>query len=380
MSIQSSEHDTEHDTGPADLSALFTPLDLGSMHLRNRFAMAPMTRQQSPGGVPNAENAEHYRLRAAGGVGLIVTEGTYVRGPAAGPSSSVPRIYGDESAAGWQRVVAGVHAEGAAMIAQLWHLGVERGATPEFEPDVPTVSPSGVKFDGTPVGVALDDDGLRAVIDSFVESARVARQAGFDGVELHGAHGYLLDQFMWNLTNRRTDDFGGSIERRSAFPAAVVAAVRAAVGPDYPIVYRYSQWKGSQYTAQLAGVPSELEQVLAPLVDAGVSAFHVSTRRHWVPGFEEVDDSIGLAGWTRRLTGLPVITVGSVGVDTVFRSEAETVEYTTAQRLQLLAEQFGDEQFDVVALGRALLADPAWVDKVRTGRQADIVPFSQPAR
>ena len=362
------------------LAPLFTPVSFGSLRLRNRFAMAPMTRVKSPGGVPNAENAEYYRLRAAGGVGLVITEGTYVRGPAAGPSSAVPRIYGEENADGWRAIVEGVHAEGAAIIPQLWHLGVARGATPEFEPDRPTVSPSGRDLNGDPVGVELDAAGLAAIVESFAESAVYAQQIGFDGVELHGAHGYLLDQFMWEQTNRRTDAYGGSIARRSAFPAEVVAAVRAAVGPTFPIVYRYSQWKGAHYEARIADQPSELEQILSPLVDAGVDVFHVSTRRHWAPGFEQVDDSIGLAGWTRRLTGLPVITVGSVGVETVFRSEGEAEALTADQRLEYLAEQFAAEQFDVVALGRALLADPEWVDKTRTGRQDEITRFEPPQR
>lgn len=357
------------------LAPLFSPIDISSLHLRNRFAMAPMTRVQSPDGVPTAENVEHYRLRAAGGVGLIISEGTYVRGPAAGPFTGVPRFYGAESAAGWRNIVEAVHAEGAAMIPQLWHVGVDRGLTPQLEPDLQTVSPSGLGFDGQPLGIALDDDGLAAIIASFAESAALAQEIGFDGVELHGAHGYLLDQFMWAQTNHRTDEFGGSIARRSAFPAAVVAAVRQAVGPDFAIVYRYSQWKGAQFEARLADEPAELEQILAPLVDAGVDVFHVSTRRHWAPGFEHVDDSIGLAGWTRKVTGRPVITVGSVGVDTVFRSETEAPELTTGERLDYLAEQFAAEQFDIVALGRALLADPAWVDKTRTGRADEIVPF-----
>ena len=357
------------------LEPLFSPVSLGTLQLRNRFAMAPMTRVKSPGGVPNDENAAYYRARAAGGVGLIITEGTYVRGPAAGPNDGVPRIYGEQNVAGWTAIVDSVHAEGAAIIPQLWHLGVARGTEPEFEPDQPTVSPSGCDLDGNPVGVALDDDGLATVVASFAESARYAQAIGFDGVELHGAHGYLLDQFMWERTNRRTDAYGGSIARRSAFPAEVVAAVRAAVGADFPIVYRYSQWKGAHYEARIANEPSELEQILSPLVTAGVDILHVSTRRHWAPGFEEVDESIGLAGWTRKITGLPVITVGSVGVDSVFRSESEELQQTSAERLAYLAEQFASDQFDVVALGRALLADPEWVAKMQTGRQDDIVPF-----
>lgn len=109
------------------LDEFFTEFRAGSLRLRNRFAMAPMTRMQSPGGVPNAENIEYYRAHAAGGAGLLITEGTYVRGPAAGPEAAVPRFYDDDSAAGWRAVVEAVHAEGAAIVPQLWHTGVTRG-------------------------------------------------------------------------------------------------------------------------------------------------------------------------------------------------------------------------------------------------------------
>ncbi len=361
------------------MHALLAPFDHPKLSLRNRFVMAPMTQMRSPGGVPNDWNVEHYRSRAAGGVALIVTEGTYVRGPAAGPSPAVPRIYGDESAAGWQRVVEAVHAEGAKIVPQLWHLGVARGAAPEFEADQPSLSPSGIDHDGNPVGRAADHADLAALCASFVESAVLARQLGFDGVELHGAHGYLLDQFMWARTNRRDDAYGGSIAARSAFPAEVVAAIRAAVGEDFPILYRFSQWKGSHYDASIADDPGQLGQILEPLVAAGVDVFHASTRRHWLAGFGSADD-VSLAGWTREVTGRPVITVGSVGVDTVFRSEHEDLELSTERRLELLESQFERGEFDLVALGRALLADPAWVDKLRSGRWDEIVRFAAPPR
>ncbi|MGX1806656.1 NADH:flavin oxidoreductase [Nocardia sp. NPDC055321] len=355
------------------LDELFGEVQLGGLRLRNRFAMAPMTRSKSPGGVPNAENIGYYRDHAAGGVGLIITEGTYVRGPAAGPDLAVPRFYGEESAAGWREVVEAVHAQGSAIVPQLWHMGASRGGSPKFEPEVPTVSPSGIKASGKPVGRALTHDDLDALIESYVESALLAQQLGFDGIELHGAHGYLLDQFFWATTNLRTDEYGGSLRERAAFPARVVAAVREAVGPAFPIIYRFSQWKGDDYTARIAETPSELEELLTPLVTAGVDVFHASVRRHWVPEFTTHAEDVSLAGWTKKVTGLPVITVGSVGVDKVFLGDG--IDETQAQRFAVLRDQFARGEFDLVAVGRALLADPEWVNKVRDGRLADIVPF-----
>ncbi len=331
-----------------------------------------MTRRKSPGGVPNAENVEYYRAHAAGGVGLIVTEGTLVRGPAAGPLTEVPRFYGD-SADGWRAVAAAVHAEGAAIVPQLWHLGVERGDKPEFEPESATVSPSGVDYTGRRVGRALESGDLDTLVGSYVESAVLARELGFDGIELHGAHGYLLDQFFWAATNHRDDDYGGTPRRRAAFPARVVAAIRAAVGPQFAIIYRYSQWKGVDYTARIAETPGELEELLTPLVDAGVDIFHTSLRRHWLPEFTDHAQDLSLAGWTKKITGLPVITVGSVGVDSVFRGDR--IDETQAQRLRVLEQQFERGEFDIVALGRALLADPEWVNKVQDGRLSEITPF-----
>lgn len=356
-----------------DLDGLFTEFDAGSLRLRNRFAMAPMTRVKSPGGVPNSENIEYYREHAAGGVGLIITEGTYVRGPAAGPLSGVPRFYGQDSAAGWRAVAEAVHAEGAAIVPQLWHTGVDRGNEPEFEPETPSVSPSGIDHAGAPVGRALTTEDLDTLVASYVESAVLARQLGFDGIEIHGAHGYLLDQFFWDATNHRTDDYGVTPRRRAAFPARVVAAVREAVGPEFPIVYRYSQWKGVDYTARIAATPGELEELLTPLVDAGVDIFHTSLRRHWLPEFTEYAEDLSLAGWTKKITGRPVITVGSVGVDSVFRGDR--IDETQADRFRFLNEQFDRGEFDVVALGRALLADPEWVNKVRDQRLSEITPF-----
>lgn len=363
----------------AALGPLLTPFTVSSLTVRNRFAMAPMTRSKSPGGVPNAENAQYYRQRAAGGVGLIITEGTYVDDPAAGKSVDVPRFHGEDAALGWKAVVEAVHAEGGAIIPQLWHLGVERGTEATLNPGVPPRSPSGLDLAGEPLGEPLSTAQIDAVIAGFASSARLARQLGFDGLELHGAHGYLLDQFLWERTNRRNDAYGGSAAARATAPAEVVRAVRGEVGPDFPVVFRYSQWKSRNYRAELAADPAQLEAVLAPLVEAGVDMFHVSTRRHWLPGFEGIEgaDPIrGLAGWTKHVTGVPVITVGAVGVDTVFVSDGSKLDTPISERLRILVGQFERGEFDLVAMGRALLADPAWVNKMASGQQDSVVPFS----
>ena len=303
-------------------------------------------------------------------MGLIITEGIRLPDPAAGFPASVPTIAGDEVLAGWTRVVDGVHADGATIAAQLWHQGVER----RDDDGVVPVGPSGVDGHGEPRGRALERDELLRIAQQYAHSAANAREVGFDAVEIHGAHGYLLDQFFWERTNRRTDEYGGSLAERTRFPAEVVAAVRDAVGPDYPIVFRFSQWKGTDYTASIAEDPAQLQELLTPLVDAGVDVLHPSTRRHYVPAFPDDDSALSLAGWTKKVTGVPVIAVGSVGLDTAFRSEkrGEVIQPASTDRL---VEQFEAGEFDVVAVGRALLADPSWVNRLRRGELDGFVGY-----
>lgn len=355
-----------------DPSPLFAPFELAGVELANRFVMAPMTRGFSPGGVPGDDVVAYYRRRAAH-LGLIVTEGTYVDHPSAGSSDRVPRFSGEDALGGWRRVVDAVHEEGGRIVPQLWHLGVARreGAPPH--PEAPVLSPSGVAPDGSPVGVAASLADIDRIIASFARAAADARRVGFDGVELHGAHGYLLDQFLWSATNRRTDGYGGSLAARVRLGAEVVAAVREAVGPGYPIVFRYSQWKGTDFDARIAETPAELEQVLTPLADAGVSAFHVSTRRYWLPAFD--GDPRTLAGWTKRITGLPTIALGSVGVSAPYRSDpgSEADSLSIAPLLEL----FERGAFDLVGLGRAALSEPEWPSKLRDGRLDDIRAYSK---
>lgn len=359
-----------------DVSPLFEPFTVKSLTAPNRFAMAPMTRGASPGGVPGANVAAYYRRRAAGGVGLIITEGVFIPDDAAGGQSAVPRLAGDDALTGWSEVTAAVHAEGSAIAAQLWHQGVERGTEPEFNPHVESVSPSGLAGDASPQGRALTTGELGLVAEHYGTAALNAQGAGFDAIELHGAHGYLLDQFLWERTNVRTDGYGGSAADRLRFPVEVVQSVRAAVGADFPVLYRFSQWKQADYTATLADTPAELEQLLVPLAEAGVDVFHASTRRHYAPAFPNLtgpDGQLSLAGWAKRVTGRPTIAVGSVGLQTEFRpTDGQPVE---PMDVDAVLRQFDNGEFDVIALGRALLSDPEWVNKLRDGRQDEFVGF-----
>lgn len=351
---------------------LSRPFALGGRTVPNRIAMAPMTREFSPGGVPGGDVADYYARRAAGGVGLIITEGTYVDHPAAGTSGAVPRFYGEDALAGWQRVVDQVHAAGGTIMPQLWHVGMAREAGAPPFPDAPPSGPSGLALDGSPAGHTMTQQDLDDVVAAFAEAAAEAERIGFDGIELHGAHGYLIDQFLWAGTNRRTDAYGGDLTARTRFAAEIVAACRAAVSADFPILFRMSQWKMNNYQARLAETPTELDAVVAPLTAAGVTSFHCSTRRYWLPEFDGSD--LNLAGWVKKLTGLPTVTVGSVGLDNEFIGSFKG-EQAAVAGIDRLLDRLERDEFDLVAVGRALLGDPEWAAKVFEGRTDELVPF-----
>ena len=355
---------------------LYRPLSFGRRELRNRVAMAPMTRNRSPGGVPTEAVVRYYARRAAGGAGLIITEGTYIDHTASNGYRDVPAFY-DAGLEGWQRVVQAVHDEGALIVPQLWHVGSVRRRGMEPNPAVPGVGPMDIFEDGERVVEAMSASDLAAVVQSYARAARAAEELGFDGVEIHGAHGYLIDQFLWEFTNQRKDMYGGTIPNRVRFATEVVAAMRTAVADDFPIVYRFSQWKMSDYSARIANTAEELAQILLPIAAAGASMFHASTRRFWEPAFSGSDEN--LAACSRRLTGKPVIAVGSVGL----AQQHETRRLRTRDNmgseiagLERLLECLERDDFDVVAVGRGMIADPQWAEKVRNGRTENLNPLS----
>jgi 2,4-dienoyl-CoA reductase-like NADH-dependent reductase (Old Yellow Enzyme family) len=364
------------------LEILFKPTRIGGVDLPNRIVMAPMTRAMSPSGVPGENVARYYRRRAEGGVGLIITEGTFIPHPSAGHDQNAPRIYGDDALRGWTRVVRDVHGAGARIFAQLWHVGLVRkpqveGANvyEERSDSGGRLSPSGIiGGNGLPfqlVGQPATVNEIRDVIKAYGVAARTAMELGFDGVEVHGAHGYLIDQFLWDRTNLRDDEYGGDISRRTRFAAEVIREIRDAVGPNFPVVLRLSTWKQQDYTARLASNPEEWATIVRPLSHAGVDAFHLSQRRYWEG---ELGTEINLATWTKRLTGKPTITVGSVTLDNsmaeMMRGEGSSPQNNLAPLLAGMER--GD--FDLVAVGRALIANPDWPRRVHNSMP--LTPYS----
>ncbi|MCB1703673.1 MAG: NADH:flavin oxidoreductase [Halioglobus sp.] len=356
-----------------DLGVLFSPYTLNKLQLANRIVMAPMTREFSPDGIPGDDVAAYYRRRAEGGTGLIITEGTTINDPVASMGENIPVFHGEQALAGWQHVVNEVHAAGGKIFPQLWHTGTARNPAKMKNSDVPSASPSGLQAPGKKVSEPLTVKEIEHLIASFAAAAADAQRLGFDGIEIHGAHGYLIDQFFWEGLNQRTDAFGGSMENRGRFAVEIIKASRAATGPDFPIVLRYSQWKQQDFEARLAETPELLEQFLAPLVEAGVDAFHCSTRRYWEPEFAGSD--LNLAGWTKKLTGKTAITVGSVGLDADFIGAIAMQESSGTRAIDDLLERLDKGEFDLVAIGRALLQDAQWPRKLREGRLDEVESF-----
>lgn len=358
-------------------NTLFRPFGIKSLELKNRIVMAPMTRNMAPAGVPGEANAEYYARRAAGNVGLILSEGTVVDRPASRNEANIPFFHGAAALAGWQGVIDAVHAAGGRMGPQLWHTGSAPGQS-GWAPAVAVESPSGLLAPGKTRGVEMSEGDIAATIAAFAQAAADAKRLGFDTLELHGAHGYLIDEFFWAGTNQRTDSYGGStIAERSRFAVEVVTAVRAAVGPDFPIILRVSQWKQQDYTARLANTPDEMASWLLPLVEAGVDVLHCSQRRFWEPEFADVDGANGLnfAGWAKKLTGAATISVGSVGLSGDFIA-AFGGEASQPASLDNLLRRMDRDEFDLIAVGRALLSDSAWAAKVHDGNTAALHGFT----
>jgi 2,4-dienoyl-CoA reductase-like NADH-dependent reductase (Old Yellow Enzyme family) len=264
---------------------------------------------------------------------------------------------------------------------QLWHIGLAPksdlqevyGGRPDTRSD--PIGPSGLVQARSEHGRAMTQTDIDRVSESYVDAAVAAFKLGFDGVELHGAHGYLIDEFFWHETNVRADSYGGGIAERTRFGADIIKAIRARTSSAFPIVLRYSQWKLQDFTARPWPTPAALEQFLAPLVDAGVDIFHCSQRRFWIPEFE--CSELNLAGWTRKLSGKPTISVGSVTIGEEFLDTLLDGRPGPISSLGSLLERMERDEFDLIAVGRALIANPDWAQKIRANQLSLLRPFSK---
>ncbi len=258
---------------------LFTPFTFKSLQLDHRLVMAPMTRSKSPGGILTEDMIHYYRRRAEGGVGLIISEATGINRPGALNDSDVPHFYGDAALAAWAEAVKQVQQAGGAMIPQLWHVGATKGAARDRRPDPGLLeSPSGINpSDGKAFGHAMSEADIADTLAAYAQAAADAKAIGCNGIEIHGAHGYLIDQFFWSQSNRRRDGYGGdSLLERSRFAVEMLQAVRRAVGPDFPVILRISEATGLRRPSggkprrpgHLAGRPGGCRRRYSPLLPA----------------------------------------------------------------------------------------------------------------
>jgi 2,4-dienoyl-CoA reductase-like NADH-dependent reductase (Old Yellow Enzyme family) len=374
----------------ADVSALFTPFSVRDLTIPNRFTMSPMNRNASPNGVPGDDMAQFYLRRVEGEFGLIFTGGIAIDHPAASGvyvdrPCQVPLLHTPESKAGWKHVVDAVHGGGGKIIAQLWHLGVMRLPGTGYYPDAPSSRPSGIYGPTTQPsfvdpemaarlnvpGPELTDAEILELIDAYARSAGHAIEVGFDGVEVHGAQGYLPDAFMWDATNVRTDRWGGNRAERTRFAAEVVRAIRRTIG-DKPLFFRFSQWKHQDVDAMIAPTPADLEEILTPLVAAGVDVFdagHFYIDRPMYAG-----SPLNLAGWAKKLTGLPAMAVGAVGLSAGQHDPEKHGPPEAINNLAPVIASVARGEYDLVGVARTSLNDPAFPHKIRSGEP--LVPWN----
>jgi 2,4-dienoyl-CoA reductase-like NADH-dependent reductase (Old Yellow Enzyme family) len=364
------------ETADYDISPLLQPFRIRHLQLRNRFVMPGMQRWWCVDGAPDHRMVEYYRRRVLGGAALIISESCTVDHPSATKNPTFARMSPSTREA-WRACMTAVHEAGGAMFMQLWHQGgVNYGGDAEVNPAFVALSPSGLSAPGSQFGRAATEADLSGLKRAFVQGALDAAEIGADGVELHCAHGFLLDQFLWPATNLRTDHYGGpAITDRAAFVAEVTEAVREAVGPDFVVSVRISQWKESDYDAKIVEEPDQLGQLVRLLRAAGADIFHVSTRRFWTPEWEGSD--LGLAGWAKSFTDAAVIAVGSVGldVDVMASLNGEEGRPTGASRIDELVRRFERGDFDLISVGRSQIGDPQWIAKMTHHRIPDIRAF-----
>ncbi|PWA11224.1 NADH:flavin oxidoreductase [Pueribacillus theae] len=335
---------------------LFESVKLGSITLGNRVGLAPMTRvSASPEGLATEQMVSYYTKFARGGFGLIITEGVYPDDKYSQGYLNQPGIMNDEQVKAWKKVTDAVHKEDSKIVIQLMHAGALSQGN-RFKES--TLGPSAVQPKGEqlemyfgkgafPVPKEATKEEITEVTEGFVNAAKRAKEAGFDGIEIHGANGYILDQFLTDYMNQRTDEYGGSTENRVRLLVEVCKAVRDAVGKNFTVGIRISQGKVNDHTHKWANKEKDAEIIFGQLGQAGIDFIHVTEYEAWQPAFGDEGDS--LAKLAKKYGKVPVIANGYLHDP---NKAKEIVEKGEA---------------DVITLGRGALANGDWVNKVKNG-------------
>lgn len=341
-----------------DYSILFSELKTGKLEVKNRLGVAPMTRTSAnEDGTANEQMLAYYRKFALGGFGIIITEGVYPDDRYSQGYLHQPGIANQEQVEAWKKITGAVHQAGAKIFCQLMHAGAlsQGNRYEDFKIGPSSVQPKGEKlaFYGgegpfsVPLEMALED--INDVIEGFVQAAKNAVAAGFDGVEIHGANGYLLDQFLTEYTNERNDEYGGSTGNRIKLSSQVVQAVKEAVGAKIPVGIRVSQSKVNDYTYKWSGGEKDAEIVFSALAEAGADFIHTTEYNALKPAFG--DTGLTLAAYAKKYSNLPIIVNGGLN---------------TPESIELMLKEGGA---DIVTIGKGALANQDWPNKVAQGKE-----------
>lgn len=215
----------------------------------------------------------------------------------------------------------------------------------------------------------MSDSDIADTISAYGRSAANAKKVGFDAIAIHGGHGYLIDAFLWEGSNQRKDDWGGNIKNRMKYGVEVIKAIKAEVNDLLPIIFRFSQWKQSDFSAQIAYNPSQLEQILGTFSDAGVDAFDASSRHYEEPAFPDFDMHLSLAGLAKKLTNKPAMAVGGIGLKEDIYESMRSGGSEASNNIVEVAERVSRGEFDFACVGRALLSEPNWPKKILRGEE-----------
>jgi len=332
---------------------LFSPFQLKGFRLKNRIGVAPMTRMSSPGeSIPRQDVLDFLVRRAKNGAALVYTEAIVTDDESAQGYPGQARLLNQRQIDAWKPVVEAIRTEGALSIMQMFHCG--RVAWPEVNPANRIIAPSPLApkqanpLTGAPYPMpeAVSKVDIDRVIQGFVETARGAVDAGFDGIEVHGAHGYLVNQFLSSYSNQRTDEYGGTVENRYRFAHEVIQAVRPVVPEDRLLTFRISNWGVVDMEVSLFGNEAEYGEIVKRLSKEPIDAISVSTYSY---SEKALGTDKNMAQITRRATHLPIMICGKIHD----RASAEDAL----------------RDADVVLSAKSMLLNPDWVEDVRAGKQ-----------
>ncbi len=332
---------------------LFSPFKLKGFNLKNRIGVAPMTRMSSPGdSIPRQDVLDFLVRRAQNDAAIVYTEAIVTDYESAQGYPKQARLTTQRQIDAWKPVVKAIQQEGAVAVMQMFHCG--RMAWPEINPAGRVIAPSAITpkqdnpMTGSPYTLpdAMTQFDIDHVIKGFVETARGAVEAGFDGIEIHGAHGYLINAFLSSYSNQRTDAYGGSVENRYRFAHEVIEAVRKVVPQERLLVFRISNWGIADMEVSLFESKAEWQQVIRLLSDEPIDAISVSTYDYSEKAFGTDQN---MAQLTRAVTDLPIMICGKI-YDRATADEA--LQHT-----------------DIVLSAKSILLNPNWLQDIKAGEE-----------